>query len=167
MPTASPAHHYRNLRVVDGDVDGFAAAGKRDAFSLVEVMVAIGLVTFAMLVIFSLMPVGLHSLQESNRQIVETEIFNTLGAELSSTPFDQVTNYLTQRFPVYFDNEGMEQGGSSNAVFIARCAVAAVPESNTQLNRVIVSIGYRRDPAQTNTPGKFSKRAFLLVNKGI
>lgn len=167
MSPASPANPIRDLRAVGVDAGGSVCAGGRSAFSLVEVVLAIGLVTFAMLVIFSLMPVGLFSLQESNRQIVETEIFNTVGAELSSTPFDQVTNYMTQRFPMYFNNEGTEQSVSNNAVFIARCAAAAVPESNTQLNRVVVSIGYRRDPAVTNAGTKVSRRAFLLVNKGF
>lgn len=138
----------------------------RAGFSLVEVVLAIGLVTFAMLVIFSLLPVGLFSLQESNRQIVETEIFNTVGAELSSTPFDQLTNYQTTRFPIYFNNEGTEVSSSNNAIFYVRCN-APVAESNAELNRVTVLIGYRRDPAQTNTTAKASKRTFLLVNRGI
>lgn len=139
---------------------------RREGFSLVEVVLAIGLVTFAMLVIFSLLPVGLFSLQESNRQIVETEIFNTVGAELSSTPFDQLTNYQTTRFPIYFNNEGTEISTSNNAIFIVRCN-APVVESNTELNRVTVLVGYRRDPALTNTTAKASKRSFLLVNRGI
>ena len=140
---------------------------RREGFSLVEVVLAIGLVTFAMLVIFSLLPVGLFSLQESNRQIVETEIFNTVGAELSSTPFDQLTNYQqSTRFPIYFNNEGVEMTTSNNAVFIVRCSTP-VADSNAELTRVTVLIGFRRDPAQSNATAKASKRAFLLVNKGI
>ncbi|MFZ4681140.1 MAG: hypothetical protein ACOYMS_01455 [Terrimicrobiaceae bacterium] len=141
-------------------------AGALKGFSLVEVVLAIGLVMFAALVIFSLMPVGLFSLQEANRQIVETEIFNTVGAELVSTPFDRLTNYQTTRFPIYFNNEGIEVAADTNSPFIVRGS-APVAEPGGELNRVTISIGYRRDPAQTNANSKVSKRTFLLVNRGI
>lgn len=134
---------------------------------MIEVMLAIGLVTFALLVIFSLLPVGLFSLQESNRQIVETEIFNTVGAELSGTPFGQLTNYQATRFPIYFNNEGTEVSTSNNAIFIVRCAVPVVDSSNSDLSRLLISIGYRRDPDITNANFKPSKRAFLLANRGF
>ena len=134
-------------------------------FSLVEVILAIGLVTFAILVIFSALPVGFVSLQGSSRQIVETEIFNMVGAELDSTSRSQLTNYQMTRFPIYLDNEGEEVGVSSNAVFTVRCS-DPVAESNAELNRVTVSIGFRQDPALANSAAKVSKRSFLLVNRG-
>ncbi len=71
-----------------------------------------------MLVIFSVLPVGYASLQDSSRQIVETEIFNMVGAELDSTARSQLTNYQATRFPIYLDNEGEEQSAASNAIFI-------------------------------------------------
>ncbi|CAN5758044.1 hypothetical protein BH09VER1_BH09VER1_12860 [soil metagenome] len=162
MPTVPPDFDFRDSSSVPREMRD-VRGGK--GFSLVEVVLAIGLVTFAMLVIFSLLPVGLFSLQESNRQIVETEIFNTVGAELSSTPFDQLTNYQTTNFPMYFNNEGTKVSTTNDAIFYVRCSTPLV-ESNTELSRVSVSVGYRRDPAQTNTTARFSKRTFLLVNRG-
>lgn len=135
-------------------------------FSLVEVILAIGLTTFAALVVFSLLPVGLLSLQDTNRQIVETEVFNTVGAELASTPFDKLTNYQTTRFPVYFSNDGVEVATGAESSFTVRCSSPEI-EPGGELNRVTVSIGYRRDPDQTNGSGRISKRAFLLVNRGL
>lgn len=140
----------------------------KSGFSLIEVLLAIGLVTFSMLVIFSLMPAGLATLQEANRQIVETEIYNTLGAELASTPFDNLTNYQTTRFPAYFDNEGNETDASGDPVFTVRCDLADPELGDGELYRASVLIGYRRDPGQTNASGpKPSKRTFLLVNRGL
>ncbi|MDX2081882.1 MAG: Verru_Chthon cassette protein B [Terrimicrobiaceae bacterium] len=136
------------------------------AFSLVEVILAIGLVTFALLVIFSLMPAGLASLQESSRRIVETEIFQTVGAELESTPFGSLTNYVTTRFPMYFDNEGLETT-ASNAIFFVRCRLADHVPATTELQRATVTIGYQRDPDDSGASvSRVNRRTFLVVNRG-
>lgn len=143
-------------------------AAPRRAFSLVEVLMAIGLVTFALLVIFSLMPAGLAALQGANRQIVETEIFNTIGAELASTPFQTLDDYVknaNKRFPVYFDNEGIEVPANSPDkpwIFVVNCNLADPEAGNAELRRATVSIGYKRE-----SDPKPSKRTFLLVNRGI
>ena len=138
----------------------------RRAFSLVEVVLATGLVMFALLVIFSLMPAGLASLQEANRQIVETEVFASLGAELSSTPFATLDSYVTKRFPLYYDREGAELTSSSNAVFTVRCDLknSANPGAG-DLRWATVSIGFHRDPSDTTV--KADRRTFLLVNRGF
>ena len=117
-------------------------------FSLVEVTLAMGIASFALLVIFSMMPTGLSTMQEAGRQIAETEIFNRLGAELSSTPLydapvpssDVLSSYVsgnvatgwTARFPAYFDIEGNEvkQSGASNIVFTVQCKVTT-PDPGT------------------------------------
>lgn len=138
----------------------------RQGFSLVEVVLATGLVMFALLVIFSLMPAGLASLQEANRQIVETEVFASLGAELSSTPFTTLDSYVTKRFPLYYDREGGELKNSSNAVFTVRCALTTSTSSGAgDLRWATVSIGYHRDPNDASV--KADRRTFLLVNRGF
>jgi uncharacterized protein (TIGR02598 family) len=123
---------------------------------------ATGLVTFALLVIFSLLPAGLTALQEANRQIVETEIYNTVGAELAATPFAMLDAYSASRFPLHFDNEGLEVKDEAGAIYFVRCTLAAGELG--ELRRATVSIGHRRDPAAPG--GKASKRTFLLVNRG-
>jgi len=130
----------------------------------VEVVLAIGLATFALLVIFSLLPAGLKSLQEANRQIVETEIFNSLGAELASTKFDDVEAHVTSRFPMYFDNEGLELSVAEGASFIVRCQALPL-EGAGELRRTTVSIGFQRDPAATGANP--TRRTFLLVDRGL
>ncbi len=134
------------------------------AFSLVEVVLAIGLATFALLVVFSLLPAGLRSLQEANRQIVETEIFNALGAELTSTKFDEVQAHVASRFPLYFDNEGLEVAGAQDATFIVRC-LAQPLEGAGELRRTTVSIGFQRDPDAAGASP--TRRTFLLVDRGL
>ena len=123
---------------------------RQNAFSLVEVALAVGIVGSALLVIFSLIPVGLSNLQDTGRQIVETEIYNKIGSELTTTAeysappatINQTrTNLLmtycsgtipgsaTPRFPAYFDAEGNEltpsattgSGAPASAVFFVVC----------------------------------------------
>lgn len=132
-------------------------------FSLVEVVMATGIATFALLVIFSLMPAGLGTLQESGRQLVSTEIFNTVGAELAATPFDKLEDEVGARFPAYFDEEGMEVA-AGDAVFTVRCDLHA-PELDGTLRRATVSVGYRKDPV--NGGNNISKRSFLLADRGL
>lgn len=162
MPADFPALQRRSARDCR-PYHRVGYAGAR-AFSLVEVVLAIGLATFALLVIFSLMPAGLKSLQEANRQIVESEIFNSLGAELTSTKFDEVEAHVTSRFPLYFDNEGLEVPGADGASFIVRCQALPV-EGAGELRRTTVSIGFQRDP---DLPGsRPTRRTFLLVDRGL
>lgn len=140
----------------------------RVGFSLIEVLLAIGLMTFVLLVIFSLLPAGMATLQEANRQIVETEIYNTLGAELASTAFNRLSNYQTSRFPAYFDNEGNEVARADASIFTVRCNLAPPELGNGELCRASLFIGYRCDPAETNSSSpKPSKRTFLLVDRGL
>ncbi len=141
-------------------------------FSLVEILIAIGLVTFALLVIFSLMPAGMATLHDANRQIIETEIYNAFGSDLASTPFRQLTNYVTgTNFPSYFDNEGNKVPSASNAVYIVRCGLDDSGFTNSRMNeelrRATVRIGFHYDPVSTNVGSpKVSKRVFLLVKSG-
>ena len=161
MPAPHPSPEFRS----SAPSTVGATAGRR-GFSLVEVTFGIGLIMFAALVIFSLLPVGLVYLQDSNRQIVETEIFNTVGAELASTPYEQLASYQSTRFPVYFNNEGIEVDADEDPIFTVRCN-APVAEAGGETSRMTVLIGFRRDPAGSDADGKVTKRTFLLVDRGI
>ena len=136
----------------------------KNAFSLVEVILAIGITMFAGLVIFSLLPAGLSSLQDTGMQIVKTEIFRTIEAELSSTPYGELENHQKARFPIYFDNEGLEVSNASNAIFTVRCEIPTL-ESEGDLSRMVVKIGHLQDPEQAGSSKKISKRGFLIANK--
>lgn len=139
--------------------------GKGRAFSLIEVILAIGVVTFSLLVIVSLLPTGLSVLQDANRQIVEAEIYYTVGAELGATQFDKVGDYVASRFPLYFDNEGIEMAAGGEPVFTVQCSLAAPELGTGELRRATVAIGYHRDPNSSGA-GKVGRRTFLLVNRG-
>lgn len=153
---------------------GMRALHANRGFSLVEVVLAIGLTTFALLVMFSLMPVGLNTLQDANRQIVEAEIFNIVGAEITTTKFNESTHttdlqayVASSRFPIYYDMEGLEVPSTGPWVYAVRCTLET-PELGGEIRRAIIAIGYRKDPQNMtdDDPGK-KRRAFLLSDRGI
>ncbi len=143
------------------------------AFSLIEVVLAIGVAGAALLVIFSLLPVGLGVLHDADRQIVENEIFNTISSELSSTPFTQLDAYkASARFPAYYDVEGLQVKTAAAAVYTVRCTIVDdtdIPANAGQpaeLRRATISIGFHKDPLAVPTDPTLSKRGVLLVNRG-
>jgi uncharacterized protein (TIGR02598 family) len=156
-------------------------------FSLIEIVIAIGIVSFCLVVVFSLLPTGLAVFQDANRQIVETEIYNTLGSELHSTPFANLSSYAqtqstnnlgvtvsgTARYPVYFDNDGVELTGSTGAIYTAECVLSSTSSApevsvNNQAQRATILIGFHFDPFGTSPSGvQPDQRTFLLVNGGI
>ena len=58
----------------------------RNAFSLVEVTLALGVAAFSLLAIFSLLPVGLQTNQRSIEQTASVDILSAVAADLRATP---------------------------------------------------------------------------------
>lgn len=56
----------------------------RDAFSLVEVMIALGIVTFGIVTIFALLPTGLQLVRESTDESVASGILTMVGSDLQA-----------------------------------------------------------------------------------
>jgi uncharacterized protein (TIGR02598 family) len=158
-PLVSKFHNPLHTHHVEGSQEF-----ERGGFSLVEVTIAVGLTMFALLVVFSLMPMGLSVMLDSQKKLIKTEIYSLLEAELSSTPFGDLDRFVADRFPLYFDNEGNEVSGAADAIFIVRCRLsAAQPLPN--MRRAIFSVGRNTDP-DTN-PQNASRRGILLVDQGF
>lgn len=79
------------------------------AFTLVESVMAIGIVSFAMVSILGLIPVGLGTFRKAMNLTVETTILQAVSGELLRTDYANVkaTNF-------YFDQEGVRVAGSSS-----------------------------------------------------
>ena len=58
----------------------------RNAFSLVEVTLALGVAAFSLLVIFSLLPVGLQTNRRSIEQTAAADILSAIAADLRAAP---------------------------------------------------------------------------------
>ena len=59
---------------------------KCDAFSLVEVTLALGVAAISLLAIFALLPVGVKTNQIAIEQTASTDLLSTVAADLRATP---------------------------------------------------------------------------------
>lgn len=83
------------------------------AFSLVEVVLAIGVISFCLLAVLGLMPVGLSTMRQAMDATIETQIVRQISGEALLTPFSQLgTTFSNKTF--YFDAEGIEETGASD-----------------------------------------------------
>lgn len=76
-------------------------------FSLIEVIISLGIVSFALIGLIGLMPLGLSTLRQSITVNTETEISQTLAGEAQMLDFSKVTDpnsaYNTD-FPRYYND---------------------------------------------------------------
>lgn len=92
-----------------------------DGFSLVEIVLAIGITSFALIATLGLLPVGLNSLQESTIQTAAANIANQLRGELQQISFNTNSSFNVHTLastPYYFTKEGTK-GNENNCYFEA------------------------------------------------
>lgn len=130
------------------------------AFSLVEVVLAIGIVSFAMVSILGLIPVGLHTFRNAMDLSVEAGIAQKLVADVQRTDFQnlQSTNFT-------FDDQGIEVA-PAGAIFTAQVAppqalsADGIMQSNAAAWTVLIKISNRMNPSQTNSYPVFVSKDF-------
>jgi len=137
---------------------------------------AVGIVSVALLMILSLVPVGLQSVADSGQINTEADIVNTLTSEMESVPFDRLDDYVNTsgRFPAWFDLEGNELSSASKAVFEVDCLLEASTNSEAdwfgQSRRGVFFIAFRKDLPASLDPSAdpdpmISEIPFLLAKK--
>lgn len=82
------------------------------AFSLVEVTLAIGIISFGMLAMLGFMPVGLGTMREAMDQTIQAQIVRTVSSEAKLLRFDQIDDFV-DRSPLYFDLDGVPQSAEN------------------------------------------------------
>lgn len=100
---------------------------RRSGFSLVEVVIAIGLVGFALLAIVGSLPVGIQSMQDSMQQQARAAITQQLRADLQQIPFSSsqsgTAGYNIEELKSttwFYTSEGMKtEKGSAEAFYSA------------------------------------------------
>jgi len=78
------------------------------AFSLVEVTIALGIVSLAMLSVMGMMPVGLSTMRAAMDQTTEAQIARRISGEAALIPFDQLDAYAAAG-PYFFTQDGTLQ----------------------------------------------------------
>jgi len=106
-------------------------------FSLVEVTLALGVVSFALLALVGVMPAGLSTMRQAADKLVESQVVRQLGTEALHTPFSE----LSSRFSgvsTYYDDAGLvlSNASASGVRYRAEVVLAqpAFPGSTSEAN---------------------------------
>lgn len=129
-------------------------------FSLIEVVLALGIISVAFVPLMGLLPTGMASFRSSMDRGATVRITERLGNEARQSDFDSVGSNPADR---YFDEQGNEVTASSQAIYQARTMVET---ENSHLKRLVIQVA--RNPAgavtmQTDGDTGFWKEGALPV----
>lgn len=125
------------------------------AFSLVEVVLAIGIVSFAFVGLFGLLPAGLTVFRQAIDNSVGSQIVQRLVNEAQQTDFPVLTAAApTKR---YFDDQGNEVTSANESLYTAEVSVLAKTEMPAAATRATeslatITIKLANNPAHNSSP---------------
>jgi uncharacterized protein (TIGR02598 family) len=142
----------------------------RGGFSLIEVALALGIVSFALIPVMSMLPVGLATIQGSMNQTVTTSIAQQLRGELQEASFSSLQTLTTT--PYYYTVEGIATVSSDpNAYYKVTFAVSntTIPgggsfDNTNAAQTVTVTANYPQSAPTTSQ--KSSVFSFLVAKQG-
>jgi uncharacterized protein (TIGR02598 family) len=98
------------------------------AFSLVEVVLALGVTSFALLSMVALIPLGLTEAREATDSTTESQIVQYARNEIEMTPFTNLSVWAGTSS--YFDNQGLPTSkGAAEQIYTVSYAVTNVAMS--------------------------------------
>ena len=112
----------------------------RGAFSLVEVVLAIGIVSFAFVGLFGLLPAGLGIFRQAMDNSVGSQIVQRLVNEAQQTDFPTLTAEASATTLRYFDDQGNEVQAVNDSIYTAEITVKAKTVMPSEKNRETESL---------------------------
>jgi uncharacterized protein (TIGR02598 family) len=119
-------------------------------FSLIEVVIAVGVAAFVLVALLGLLPVGLTTFRSSMNSAVGTEIIQRVVGDVQAADFDSISGQTFR----YFDEQGSELPAASNNaprciywVSILPVNQVALPGAPTSTNMKTVTIMVVNNPA--------------------
>jgi uncharacterized protein (TIGR02598 family) len=147
-----------------------AIFGRFTGFSLVEVMIAIGIVAFALTAMLGVLPAGFDAMNQSAAQTTQAHILRQVAGDLAKIDSD-LSSYLAES--QYYDLDGRRVNpGDESVIYTATLALlppvypgvgaSGVTGIDRRLGRIVVTI---RKPGDTAARGF---KAFVPVfNYGV
>lgn len=131
------------------NVPGALRSRRASAFSLIETVLALGIMGLAITALLGLLPHGIQMSKKAADASAQSRIIDVISSRLSNLPFDQLQSQDNQR--VLFDDQGVQLGvqDSQSAIYVARVRVftgtnsVTLPGANgaeSLVARVIVQI---------------------------
>lgn len=163
-------------------------ACRNAAFSLVEVVLAVGIMALGVVTILGLLPHGMEMSRKTANEQAETRIVDQITGEIQASDWKTMSGLVTGGnvgLTKLFDDQGLEVGvGSDLLTYLARVRLLDASDSgarlpsgtkttsgtkvNNNLRRVMVEVAVTQDPNFNFTappPGITVKRFTQLVPK--
>lgn len=128
------------------------------AFSLVEVALALAIVSTAFIAIFGLLPVGLNNFKQALDNSIGSQIVQRLVNEAQQTDYSELIKITAaQPSTRYFDNQGSEVTSYDDSIYTAQVSVTTptvLPNTSTPptANLATVTILLANNPAHRASP---------------
>ncbi len=147
------------------------SAHRASAFSLVEIVLALSILSFGLVALLGLFPVGLGAFRNSKEKVTHGEIIKLLASELSSMRFDQLASVRGK--PYYFAEDGSPVI-DTNESFVYRVEIDVVqpntplptgttsPASLSDCSTVQIRIAHARP--ENATPWRYN---LIIANRGL
>lgn len=92
------------------------------AFSLIEVVLAMGIITFALVTVIGLLPTGLNTFRQAMDQTTEGQIVQRLNAEMLLTPFSELLGEYGNK-TLFFDDDGQAMADTGQSRYHVRTSL--------------------------------------------
>ncbi|XHR27318.1 MAG: Verru_Chthon cassette protein B [Chthoniobacteraceae bacterium] len=158
--------------LINGDTTGQRRLGARRAgfgrshaaaFSLVEVVMALGVMAFGMLSMIGLLPIGMQGFREIKRDTIHANILQYVSANAGLTPFSDLTTLNNVVWS--FNEEGEILTSGSGTVIYKATLKVQVPNSTSiahSANTQVVSV----EIGDTDRPLSPARYSILVADLG-
>jgi len=124
-------------------------------FSLVELVMAIGIVSFAFVSLFALLPVGLTTFRQTMDTSIGSQIVQRIVNEAQQTDYPTLIN--TTSYDRYFDDQGNEVQSIDSSIYTVEVTVTAptsLPNTSTpdSTSLATVMVKLANDPGHHPAP---------------
>lgn len=134
-------------------------------FSLIEVTLALGVASVALITLLGMVPVGLNTFRSAIETTVRTDVTRRIVADMQQTPFSSINSSQSNYF---FTDEGTPTSqGAANSVFKVNYTVSSNVSypggSSSALKKVTVLFYTQQDQAK-NGPATYTNVVYVANN---
>ncbi len=150
--------------------------GHRAAFSLIEVVLALGICTFVLVALIGLFSSGWRTSRESEEQIQAANLASrliavrmaspTAGAS-NGIPFDKMTQPFGNAFPgtdAWVTSDGVVSGSLAPAsAYRITCSTGTNAETGPKMSQIYLKLSWPPQAAATNQVGRYEILTYVSL----
>lgn len=140
-------------------------------FTLVEVTLAIGIISFAFVTMFGLLPVGLSVSRQAMDTTIEAQIVQQMKTQALQTDFSMLGE-LEKTTDIYFDDQGKKVEAAQGVYKASYASVSAntrLPDgsSTSRLKTVTIGVLNTKGSAEVENSKEPKKFTILIPDNGL